>query len=364
MKKNIFLTTVLLSVFSLIVSAGPKTLVVDYGIENISTLIKNADINREYLAVKKEKQKSRNQNREIQLLPSFDFKPIPVEKEDGFFAIKTKNLTLKFPTTNDRRIKIHKSYKNTKSAEAIKTDFSFEVSLPNFDEQFVTGVNAKLSRDNSVVYKNYQKGVDVVVQSFENSMRILTVLKDKNAPSEYVYEVDMPAGGELIHNEEHGSVIILDSDGNFIGGFAPTWAIDNDGNEIPTHWEVSGNHLIQVVDHIDSNPSYPVVADPYLGFDMISSASWTNPTVGWILKVTPTGWARSSGGGYIPGVYGWDELYDKYKDLGLNTNLGGMKDQYICHQQIAFLKSTYNLDEWRPDVSYPATLAALCNPEP
>lgn len=39
-----------------------------------------------------------------------------------------------------------------------------------------------------------------------------------------------------------------------------------------------------------------------------------------------------------------------------------MRDQYICHQQFAYLKSSWNLDEWRPDVSYASTVTSLCNP--
>lgn len=71
--------------------------------------------------------------------------------------------------------------------------------------------------------------------------------------------------------------------------------------------------------------------------------------------VAPTGWARLNAGGYAVGVARWNELYSKYRNRGLNTNLDGMRDQFICHQQIVALRSprkpTWNLDEWRPNVS-------------
>jgi len=61
-----------------------------------------------------------------------------------------------------------------------------------------------------------------------------------------------------------------------------------------------------------------------------------------------------------------DELYSKYKDAGLNTNLQGMRDQYICHVQIVSVRSsrkpTWNLDEWRPNVGYAQTVNSACNP--
>ena len=42
-----------------------------------------------------------------------------------------------------------------------------------------------------------------------------------------------------------------------------------------------------------------------------------------------------------------------------------MKDQALCHwDTIARIKkSTWNLETWRPDVSYARTIAALCNPK-
>lgn len=113
--------------------------------------------------------------------------------------------------------------------------------------------------------------------------------------------------------------------------------------------------------------TYPVVADPYFGYDLIQSARWVwHSGAGWTFEVTPTGWARWNAGGYLPGVYGWNELYSKYRYRGLNTNLNGMRDQYICHRQIVALrapnKPTWNLDEWRPDVGYWQTLNTSCNP--
>ncbi len=162
------------------------------------------------------------------------------------------------------------------------------------------------------------------------------------------------------------AIFIVDSEGNTVGGFSSPWAKDANGNNVATHYEIRSENLVQVVDHRGSDVAYPVVADPYLGFDMIKSASWVHHSEGWTLQVTPTGWSRFNAGGYVPGVYGWRELYAKYKDRGLNTNLDGMRDQYICHQQIVAVrapnKATWNLDEWRPNVSYAQTLNASCNP--
>jgi hypothetical protein len=69
-----------------------------------------------------------------------------------------------------------------------------------------------------------------------------------------------------------------------------------------------------------------------------------------------------NGGGYAIGAFAWDELYTKYKNIGLCCNLNGMRDQLICHVQFAFWRATFNLDEWRPDVGYLQTVNSSCNP--
>jgi hypothetical protein len=151
-------------------------------------------------------------------------------------------------------------------------------------------------------------------------------------------------------------------------GFTPPWAIDKNGKKIPTHYEIRENNVVQVVEHLGEDTSYPVVADPWLFIDLISTSVWDKsiPTKP-ILRVTPTAWARSlafSSSSYLVGSAGWDELYTK--QTGLGVNYSGMRNQYICHQQVVAVvqptKPTWNLDQWRLDVGYVATVNAQCNP--
>lgn len=238
----------------------------------------------------------------------------------------------------------------------------------------------EVAPNGSVVFD--EKGsTDATVQVTEDGFRIHTVILDASAASRYSHEVSIPDGARLAltdtltskgqdkkaKNTGPGGALILDSQDKLLAGFSAPWATDANGAAVPTHYELEGNTLVQVIDHTSGNTAYPVVADPYLGFDMVSSARWAyHAGDGWTLEVTPTGWARLQAGGYIPGVYGWDELYAKYRNRGLNTNLDGMRDQYICHVQVVAIreprKATWNLDEWRPNVSYLQTINARCNP--
>jgi hypothetical protein len=67
----------------------------------------------------------------------------------------------------------------------------------------------------------------------------------------------------------------LSLDDQVIGYVSPPWAVDSRGVKVPTHYQLNGNQLTQVVDHASRNVTYPVVADPaiYLTHGLFT-ASW------------------------------------------------------------------------------------------
>lgn len=234
--------------------------------------------------------------------------------------------------------------------------------------------------DGSIVY-DQPGSVDRTVQPTTDGFRIHTVISSATSPTEYVHTVSIPTGARLLLENQlppdpenpgpqdpglQSGAYVLDANNNLIGGFGSPWAKDANGLAVATHFEIRGTSLVQVVNHNVSGVAYPVVADPYLGRDMISTYTWSYYSgYGYTLKVTPTGWSRSLAGAYLAGVYGFRELQAKTGG-SLNTNVDGMRDQYICHQQVVAVRSprkpTWNLDEWRPNVSYAQTVNASCNP--
>lgn len=253
----------------------------------------------------------------------------------------------------------------------------------------------ELANDGSVVFQGNNRSTSHSVQVMEEGVQIHNVMENADAPIEFVHKLTLPEGAKLLKASEvplssddaatagesqpkvdeltNGAqssdpFVIVDQDNKLIGGFAEPWAKDAKGAEVPTSYEVRGNSLVQKVDHKQENVQYPVVADPYFGKDLIKSAAWTESEDGWTLEVTPTNWARKFAGGYLPGAAGWDELLEKYRDdgRGITINLDGLRDQYICHQQVVAIvepeKPTWNIDEWRPDVSYLQTVNERCNP--
>lgn len=225
--------------------------------------------------------------------------------------------------------------------------------------------DAVVASDGTVTFASKTAPTSLAIQAFDQGVRIHVVLKSALASSAYAYVMSLPTGGsvQLLAN---GGVAILASDNSFGGGFAPPWATDSDGRAVPTHYELRGSTLMQIVDHTAGQYTYPVVADPYYGLTLIDHASWVWHTEGWTFAVTPTFWARMNAGSYSAGAAGWDELYDRYRNSGLNTNLNGMRDQYICHQVFVAVRdpgrATWNIDEWRPDVGWFQTVNSQCNP--
>lgn len=274
---------------------------------------------------------------------------IGVTGAPGGLTARNGDVSITIPADSANDVKLARTGNNSKT--------QFGVGLLDAG----TASKAVVARDGTVTYPDVRPATDLAVQPFAHSVRIQTVLAGEHAPSRFSYPIDVPSGGRLARGKNH-TILIEDANGVPRGTFAAPWAKDRNGKSVPTSYQIQGTTIVQTVAH--QGAAYPVVADPWLGFDLIDHATWVwltgNP--GWTFEVTPTTWARVNGGGYLVGVAGWDELYDKYKNRGLDTNLGSMRNQFICHQQLAFYKSTYNLDEWRPDVGYAATVAAECNP--
>lgn len=102
----------------------------------------------------------------------------------------------------------------------------FTVKLPTINGT----TDTQISKDGSVIYIDRQGITDMVVQSFEDSARVLTVLNNINSPVEYIYTVNIPIGGQIL-KMPNGAIVIFDKSTNLVGGFAPPWAVDAEGKK-------------------------------------------------------------------------------------------------------------------------------------
>ncbi|KJQ55751.1 hypothetical protein [Microbacterium sp. SA39] len=198
----------------------------------------------------------------------------------------------------------------------------------------------------------------------DGSVQITTVLEAADAPTRFDYVF---SAGSSLQLGEDGFVVITDAAGQYSGAVTPPWALDANGTTVPTHFEVNGNTLTQVVDH--AGFAYPVIADPYAGKALISSVG-----LGWEqgqrrYSVTKTSFGHSVslgyglGGGDDPALgaqimrdQGWSEAVSK----GLSTATT-IRQQYDCHTVYAAGKNPWNLARYRGTNEWWGVNPQLCN---
>lgn len=183
-----------------------------------------------------------------------------------------------------------------------------------------------------------------------------TVIEEAEAPMEFTYDISVPAGGKM---EVVGSaVLILDADGQMVGGVAPAWAKDADGRDVATHYEVDGNRLTQVVEH--RGATYPVVADPWMGKNLFGHVytDWTNGAMR--VNATPSAWGKlvwagvgvpagPAGGQVVLNTYGWAEVWSRGADVRRALSKDSMRQQFECHALGSPFAGEWNLEKWRPN---------------
>lgn len=220
--------------------------------------------------------------------------------------------------------------------------------------------------DNRIVANDKSNNYLVTSEVGKGEVKTHFVIKDPSAPEQYTMEYELPKGAFLRfaspNNEQDGSIEIIDKFDEPIGAISIPWAKDSKGKNVKTFYKISGNKVIQIVEHKNSDVAYPIVAEPKNKFsDWFKSAKWKSRTSGVYLCVVPTAWNRQSGIAYAS--TSWSYLKKKMSGTKKWRNEGGLKDQYYCHTQLAKLKSSWNLEPWRPNVSLAKTLASGCNPK-
>lgn len=106
-------------------------------------------------------------------------------------------------------------------------------------------------------------GATISTYATNDGTQTLIEIPSASAAREYRFPLDIPEGGESVLRAD-GSVAIFDASGNSLGGFYAPWAVDADGNDVPTSYRLSGQTLIQTVD-TRKVTAFPVLADPQRG---------------------------------------------------------------------------------------------------
>ncbi|MGP5690698.1 hypothetical protein [Glutamicibacter ardleyensis] len=204
----------------------------------------------------------------------------------------------------------------------------------------------KASQNGSVHYE-VEDGTRLITQPLKDaSVRLSVAIADSSQPTEFSYDL-IPDGGSAEIVEGH--VLIQDANEEIYGTVAAPWAVDSQGRQVETSYEIRGNLLIQKVEHTHAN-AYPVIADPLFKRGVIS-------------KVLKEQW--SSKGGYEISfkvslqarywwtrVSNWDKIYKKgLEDLQehypRSMNKATMHQQWRCHVYGLPATFTIDLEGWR-----------------
>ena len=131
-----------------------------------------------------------------------------------------------------------------------------------------TGAEAVKDASGTVVYADEKASADVAVQPTSGGVRALVVIKDADAPREYRFPVEGPAGSRLVPAAEllgedytTGEVFLVDADGaTVLGTFDPAWAKDANGSRCRPTTESRG--VTSCRSSSSRRHRLPVVADP------------------------------------------------------------------------------------------------------
>jgi len=235
---------------------------------------------------------------------------------------------------------------------------SFTVHLPNARN----ANHAEAVSDGTVAYDNKDDSFTVPVVVSDGSVQINTVIESAAAPSTFKYTFDLPPGGSIVAGSK-GSYTIVDGGGGWVAGIAPAWAKDANGVDLKTSYVVDGSTLVQVV-AVPKDAAYPIVADPWLGFDTIDHTKWVNtwqysPT----LQVFPTWWGRYTG--VAANGEAWNEVVSKTSTNRSSVTTAAMRVQFDCHwyavRVYAPNKPSWDLDTKLPNTSLANEINYGCN---
>jgi hypothetical protein len=220
--------------------------------------------------------------------------------------------------------------------------------------------NSRIVSSGIVEFDNNNGSSSVPVIKRDGSLQVTTVIQKASAPTRFDYQFKIDGSAKIL---KYGNGLVLFNDGKFAGAVAPAWAKDADGTNVPTHYEVIGTTITQVVEHQSAKFAYPIVADPWVGFNLFSSiyiSPWATgglPVVN--LNLSPWGWLVYTGvaqgglplsfgaGQAILDTAGWDEAWGKGGSIRAALDKPSQRQQFSCHALGAIAAGEWNLEKFR-----------------
>jgi hypothetical protein len=124
-----------------------------------------------------------------------------------------------------------------------------------------TGTDLTRASDDVAVFDGTAPDTVVAVRDTAQGLRALVRIDSPDAPERF----DFPIGGDVVDLRltPDGGVAALGAGGEVIATAPAPWATDANGVAVPTHFEIAGTTLTQVVEHHAGHFAYGIVADPW-----------------------------------------------------------------------------------------------------
>lgn len=221
--------------------------------------------------------------------------------------------------------------------------------------------------DGLVAFDNGNGSFTVPLIQSDGSLSIASVIAKGSSAREFEYALKLPSGYNLRLDKTSGAIALVDSKSGWLASIAAPWAVDALGQDVPTHYEVIGNTVTQVVDTSTKDFTFPIVADPWFGASYIQKTVWSTNAWKWspTLMVYPTDYGRNVASTLEYG-FAWSETLSKTVKTGYpDPSSPSMEVQFQCH--FIFVryweptKSSWNLDTKLPATDLATEANYRCN---
>lgn len=174
-----------------------------------------------------------------------------------------------------------------------------------------------------------------------------------NVSTTYSLTLPESSTAEVITNDRgEESVLLLNADGELLGGIAAADVFDASGAAVPTTFNVDGTTVTQTLSPGEgAKVAYPVTMAAAASTVWYSSGWVTTNSKGYIVNAAPTALGRQQ--------IAWNTHYIHVEHLKsilgsqayrVNWNI---EQQFVCHVVGAFLDTgVYNMESWQPALSW------------
>ena len=170
-------------------------------------------------------------------------------------------------------------YKTENALSELRLPDSADGAIEVGDEGFeiaqaeATDSPARAFGDENLFYGEVLPDTDLLVAGTSFGAELFNLLRSKDSPEEFRFDIEVPQGAELRSDGQGGAEVVRD--GETLTRIPKPWALDAQQTDVPVELEVEGNSIILRLAHREGDYGYPLLLDPAIVED------WVNQGQNW-----------------------------------------------------------------------------------